>query len=87
MFPGSTRPIADVADCDLPPPNRALPYASPGHVGHHQSGLRSRSGIGAVTRCLPGMHGYSGLLTPATGFGDVLVERLRKAGVIMWVDR
>ena len=32
---------------------------------------------------LPGGRGRGGVLTPATGLGDVLVERLRKAGVVI----
>ena len=34
---------------------------------------------------LPGGHARGGVLTPATGLGDVLVERLRKAGVVIEV--
>jgi short subunit dehydrogenase-like uncharacterized protein len=32
---------------------------------------------------LPGGASYGGVLTPATGLGDVLVERLRRAGVVI----
>ncbi len=35
---------------------------------------------------LPGGVGYGGVLTPATGLGDVLVERLRRAGMTLVVD-
>ena len=30
---------------------------------------------------LPGGEGYGGILTPASAFGDVLIERLRNAGI------
>ena len=35
------------------------------------------------TGTLPGGRARDGVLTPATGLGDVLVERLRKAGTII----
>ncbi|NQW92794.1 MAG: saccharopine dehydrogenase NADP-binding domain-containing protein [Polaromonas sp.] len=35
---------------------------------------------------LPGGAGYGGVLTPATGLGDVLVRRLRGAGMTLVVD-
>ncbi len=35
---------------------------------------------------LPGGAGYGGVLTPATGLGDVLVTRLRAAGMTLVVD-
>lgn len=35
---------------------------------------------------LPGGAGYGGVLTPATGLGDVLVKRLRSAGMTLVVD-
>jgi short subunit dehydrogenase-like uncharacterized protein len=36
---------------------------------------------------LPGGSGRGGVLTPATGLGDVLVERLRKAGVVIEIPQ
>jgi short subunit dehydrogenase-like uncharacterized protein len=35
---------------------------------------------------LPGGHGRGGLLTPATGLGDVLAQRLRRAGMTIAVN-
>jgi short subunit dehydrogenase-like uncharacterized protein len=35
---------------------------------------------------LPGGAARGGILTPATGLGDVLVERLRKAGMQIEVE-
>ena len=35
---------------------------------------------------LPGGPGHGGLLTPASGLGDVLVQRLRAAGMTLQVD-
>jgi short subunit dehydrogenase-like uncharacterized protein len=35
---------------------------------------------------LPGGRQYGGLLTPASGLGDVLVQRLRLAGMTLQVD-
>mgnify|MGYP000167304651 FL=1 len=35
---------------------------------------------------LPGGRGYGGLLTPASGLGQVLVDRLRAAGMTIEVD-
>lgn len=35
---------------------------------------------------LPGGAGYGGVLTPATGLGDLLVDRLRRAGMALVVD-
>jgi short subunit dehydrogenase-like uncharacterized protein len=35
---------------------------------------------------LPGGRRHGGLLTPASGLGDVLVQRLRSAGMALQVD-
>jgi short subunit dehydrogenase-like uncharacterized protein len=35
---------------------------------------------------LPGGRQHGGLLTPASGLGDVLVQRLRAAGMTLQVD-
>jgi short subunit dehydrogenase-like uncharacterized protein len=35
---------------------------------------------------LPGGRTHGGLLTPASGLGDVLVQRLRLAGMTLQVD-
>ena len=35
---------------------------------------------------LPGGSGHGGVLTPASGLGDVLVQRLRVAGMTLQVD-
>jgi len=35
---------------------------------------------------LPGGHQHGGLLTPASGLGDVLVQRLRLAGMTLQVE-
>ena len=35
---------------------------------------------------LPGGRKHGGLLTPASGLGDVLVQRLRNAGMALQVD-
>ena len=35
---------------------------------------------------LPGGVGHGGLLTPASGLGDVLVQRLRAAGMVLQID-
>ncbi|MGH8470382.1 MAG: saccharopine dehydrogenase, partial [Gammaproteobacteria bacterium] len=40
----------------------------------------------ANTDALPGGYERGGVLTPATGLGEVLVERLRKAGMIIEIN-
>ena len=39
------------------------------------------------TDALPGGQRRGGILTPATGLGNVLAERLRKAGMIITLNR
>jgi short subunit dehydrogenase-like uncharacterized protein len=43
-------------------------------------------GLAASAERLPGGTARGGILTPATGLGDVLVERLRAAGMILDVN-
>jgi len=38
------------------------------------------------TQALPGGPAYGGVLTPASGLGGVLVQRLRRAGMVLQVD-
>ncbi len=38
------------------------------------------------TDALPGGYERGGVLTPATGLGEVLVERLREAGMIIEIN-
>ena len=40
----------------------------------------------ANTDALPGGYERGGVLTPATGLGEVLVERLREAGMIVEIN-
>jgi len=46
----------------------------------------SALGLISNTDALPGGYKRGGVLTPATGLGEVLVERLRQAGMIIEIN-
>ncbi len=68
-------------------PVRALirDHGDPGNRATVKFLCESALSLALQTDELPGGHNRGGILTPATGLGDVLVERLRRAGMTLKV--
>ena len=58
----------------------------PGNRGTTKMVCESALALALQLDELPGGQGHGGLLTPASGLGDVLVQRLRVAGMTLQVD-